>query len=353
MQRLGQGAEATNWLRETGQVEAGYLSAGLAELAAYYSNRLSYQEVEGLVERLTGERQVSDQKIQQVVTGKAAQVSAQWSEELVRTAESGGGELPTIASRVALYEAEAAEVLVLSDAIQVKRQKAERGVAAVGPKRVSTEVWEVERRDGSFVTLVGGLAGTAEVCERVRAEVAREYARPAEERAEELPIVVVSDGAQSIRCDLVTIFGVLVTIILDWYHLEKKVWELLSMACRNKSEKEWHARKALSYLWRGGVSEALRYLREEVEVKNAKKLEELTGYLEKHREEIIDYERRKARGKAIGSGRMEKGVDQVIGRRQKHKGMSWSQKGSQALGILKTCEMNGEWEKLWQQRRAA
>ena len=95
---------------------------------------------------------------------------------------------------------------------------------------------------------------------------------------DETPTLVLSDGAKSIRCDLVAIFGVLVTIILDWYHLEKKVWDLLSMACRNKEEKEWHARKVLSYLWRGGVSEALRYLREEVAVKNAKKLEELTEY---------------------------------------------------------------------------
>ena len=187
----------------------------------------------------------------------------------------------------------------------------------------------------------------------MRAELSREYAGAEEELEEELPIVVLSDGAKSIRCDLVAIFGVLVTIILDWYHLEKKVWDLLSMACRNKEEKEWHARKVLSYLWRGEVSDALRYLGEEVEVKNAKKLEELTGYLEKHRGEIIDYERRKASGKVIGSGRIEKGVDQVVGMRQKHKGMSWSKKGSQALGILKTCELNGEWEKLWQQRGAA
>jgi hypothetical protein len=57
-------------------------------------------------------------------------------------------------------------------------------------------------------------------------------------------------------------------------------------------------------------------------------------YLEKHQAEIIDYGRRQRAGKPIGSGRMEKGVDQVIGVRQKHKGMSWSPTGSKALGIL-------------------
>jgi hypothetical protein len=70
-------------------------------------------------------------------------------------------------------------------------------------------------------------------------------------------------------------------------------------------------------------------------------------YLEKHRAEIIDYGRRQRAGKPIGSGRMEKGVDQVIGARQKHKGMSWSPTGSKALGILKVVELNQQWDQLW------
>jgi len=37
---------------------------------------------------------------------------------------------------------------------------------------------------------------------------------------------------------------------------------------------------------------------------------------------------------------MEKGVDIVIGRRQKDNGMSWSETGSKALGILKVDELN-------------
>ena len=45
-------------------------------------------------------------------------------------------------------------------------------------------------------------------------------------------------------------------------------------------------------------------------------------YLDKHQAEIIDYDRRKQAGKPIGSDRIEKAVDQVIGHRQKRKGMS-------------------------------
>jgi hypothetical protein len=44
---------------------------------------------------------------------------------------------------------------------------------------------------------------------------------------------------------------------------------------------------------------------------------------------------------------MEKGVDLVIGNRQKHKGMSWSCLGSRALAILKVTEYNGQWRQSW------
>ncbi|MGK7912065.1 MAG: hypothetical protein AB4050_11390 [Synechococcus sp.] len=71
------------------------------------------------------------------------------------------------------------------------------------------------------------------------------------------------------------------------------------------------------------------------------------SYLRKHQTEIIDYRRRQKAGKTIGSGRMEKGVDLVVGHRQKKKGMSWSQAGSHALAILKIEELNARWKQLW------
>ena len=69
--------------------------------------------------------------------------------------------------------------------------------------------------------------------------------------------------------------------------------------------------------------------------------------MSKHELEIIDYERRQKAGKSIGSGRMEKAVDLVIGHRQKCKGMSWSFLGSKANAILKLVELNGQWQQLW------
>jgi len=38
-----------------------------------------------------------------------------------------------------------------------------------------------------------------------------------------LPIVAITDGAKVIRQHLSSVFGVTLVIILDWYHLSKKV----------------------------------------------------------------------------------------------------------------------------------
>jgi hypothetical protein len=152
--------------------------------------------------------------------------------------------------------------------------------------------------------------------------------------------VAITDGAKAIQARLVAIFGVAITLILDWYHLRKKVTELMSMIASTKHEKGLHLEWICRHLWRGQVPEVLQYLRIQVKAKNTAKLQELIGYMEKHDGEIVDYARRQQAGKPIGSGRMEKGVDQVIGSRQKKKGMSWSQKGSKALAILKVVELN-------------
>ena len=178
---------------------------------------------------------------------------------------------------------------------------------------------------------------------RVRGQFQEDYAG----RAEPLPVVAITDGARTIRRQLTELFGQPVPLILDGYHLDKKVGELLSMVARTKQEQAVHVTHLLDHRWHGRTDAALAYLQTAVYPKNTKQLEALVTYLEKHQAEIIDYGRRQRAGKPIGSGRMEKGVDQVIGVRQKHKGMSWSPTGSKALGILKVVELNQQWEQLW------
>jgi hypothetical protein len=257
------------------------------------------------------------------------------------------------------YDPQSEEVLLLTDAIQVKQQKANRGQGADKPtveretKRVHTDVWLVEQPTGGFIYLTAGVDATGQEVVSGTARVRWQFQQDYAGRSEPLPVVAITDGARTIRCQLAELFGQPVPLILDWYHLDKKVRELMSMVARTKREKAVHVAHLLDYLWHGRTDAALAYLQSAVCPKNTKQLEALVIYLEKHQAEIIDYGRRQRAGKPIGSGRMEKGVDQVIGARQKHKGMSWSPTGSKALGILKVVELNQQWEQLWFPQQAA
>lgn len=183
----------------------------------------------------------------------------------------------------------------------------------------------------------------------VKAKVIQEYGS----QVSALNLVAITDGARAIRHRLLTIFGVGVIVILDWYHLGKKLRELMSMIALNKSEKTKHLKFLFSQLWQRKTTTALEYLKFQVVPKNRERWQELIGYLEKHDSEIINYSLRSQAGKTIGSGRMEKGVDLTVGQRQKNKGMSWRTLGSKALSLLKIAELNGQWQQLWFPTQAA
>ena len=201
VQRFGAGEQATNWLEQGNQVLPGNVSRRLGEFSAYYANRLSYQEVEGLIERVTGEKLLSDQTIQHQVVAQASALSQHWVEG------SKQGEVMATASEVDWYDPQAEEVLLLSDGIQVKQQKPRREragqVAPVEAKRargrVNTDVWLVERASGGFQYLTAGISESgAEVIsveDRVKQCLRAEYGSG----VAPLPVVAITDGAKVIR----------------------------------------------------------------------------------------------------------------------------------------------------------
>lgn len=332
-----------------------YISPGLKELVGYYSNRLSYQEVAELTRRTSGRGLLSDQKIEQMVIAQAQAISQQQRREALEVL-SRGQPLPAINPLVDLYAPETKEVVLLADGIGVKEQAEKRyktprpqSEAKAGHTFAQSRVVMVAKQDGQYEYLADLLPAAEAAGEEiglaqlVQSSLIREYGG----HDSPLPIVAITDGATNLRLLLLTIFGRLVTIILDWYHLTKKVRELMSMIARTKQEKEAHLQFILSRLWYGLTDEVLAYLRGQLQAKNAAKLLELITYLEKHQTEIIDYHRRQQLGKPIGSGRVEKGCDLVIGRRQKKKGMSWSLPGSRSLALLRISELNGRWQQLW------
>jgi hypothetical protein len=320
------------------------VSAGLEELGLYYVNRLSFAEVERLVERVSGRHLVCAQTLWNWALQKAHVLDKRLRAEVAACEDLP---LPEVTTSVDIYDGEAEEVLMFTDAIGVKAQKPKRdkpGAAPTGKpaKRHDTDVFLLERPGGDFVYVAGSTDKVISLMEAVKARVRREWGH----RTTPLPVVAITDGARCIRTDLVGIFGVLLVIILDWYHLQKRVYEHLAMSAHSRAQREEWECIVLGFLWHGQVAEALSFLRG-LSARNVTKRDELVGYLDRHATEIIDYERRLACGKPIGSGRMEKAVDQVIGIRQKKKGMSWSEQGSRTLASLKIAELNGQWDQLF------
>ena len=105
----------TTSLELTKQLCAGAMSARLAEFSAYYSNRMSYDEVAGLLERVTGQPLLSDQTIQHLVVAKAVEVSQQWQSE--SQADTAVPLWPEVRPQVDWYDPQSEEVLLLTDAI--------------------------------------------------------------------------------------------------------------------------------------------------------------------------------------------------------------------------------------------
>ena len=78
----------------------------------------------------------------------------------------------------------------------------------------------------------------------------------------------------------------------------------------------------------------------------------LITYVE-HQDDRLAYDRFRAAGFDIGSGRVEAACKHVVALRMKRCGMRWSKPGSQNTLSLRVAWLNGHWEPLWNTRPLA
>jgi len=340
-----------DYSKELKGLDETYQSIGLREYESRYGNKLSYNNLSALLEEQSGVRLYSPGQLQRKIKREAGKVSDS------QRASYNGLQLclPFVNNSVAIYESKEKEVLFFDDGIGVKRQKDKRKQPDYEKptKRVQSDVFSLEQPDGSYRYMTDLINEQGDILmngeDLLRCEVSKCY------EGKEMNLVAITDGARNIRLRLWRVFGVSVMIILDWFHLKKRVNEVMSMMGLPKSIKEIHITFILSHLWEGKVAECLMYIEKEIHPPKWRAVhkENLIGYIEKHEDEIINYEKRKAAGKTIGSGRAESSVNQVVGMRQKKKGISWTPSGSKALAILKTLELNQEWAHYWSSQMAA
>ena len=156
-----------------------------------------------------------------------------------------------------------------------------------------------------------------------------------------------SDGARNIKAKVEAYFNGLCPyhLILDWYHLEKRMTELLSMALKASKDIRHDMRYALDQkLWAGNIDDAIAYLRglDAKYIKNQAKLDDAIDYLERKKPYAACYALRRELGYRNSSNLAEKANDMVVAFRQKHNGMSWSYIGSGALASITALLRNSE-----------
>jgi transposase-like protein len=163
------------------------------------------------------------------------------------------------------------------------------------------------------------------------------------------PVVVIADGAEWIKKQQGRHFPQ-ATCILDWAHLWREVNHAITAAARAKAlseqERDYQFYLHRSWLWQGGVDQALQGLRTLGQGLDAEPLERITkaiSYLENQRPWIGSYEHWRQLGYPVGSGMIERAVALVINRRMKKRGMRWKRVNGTAVVALRTDLLNDDW----------
>jgi hypothetical protein len=136
-------------------------------------------------------------------------------------------------------------------------------------------------------------------------------------------------------------------IILDWYHLEKKCKEKLSLALKGRFIRNEVLEELMPLLWHGSTDEAVEYIKciAKSSIKDTKILDKLIEYFITNKSYIPCYAVRKKLGLCNSSAIGEKMNDLIVSERQKHNGMSWSKSGSVGLATITALKRNKESDK--------
>ena len=237
-------------------------------------------------------------------------------------------------------------VLVSVDDVLVKHQKDERRAGfAKEKKNVANTVIHIHADGKSYILTAVGIR---------KAFVQLTAFLLENGLLENRQLVFLSDGAKEIKDYAEKFFSWRPYIlILDWFHLAKRIKEFCSMCIKLPKDKKGPIiKKILSYLWVGNVDGAVEYIRslKKTIIKNQDIIDEMCAYLERKKENICCHAIRRAFNLRLSSNAAEKSNDLVVADRQKHNGMSWSNNGSGALATLSVAYRNNTL-RLWIQER--
>jgi len=143
--------------------------------------------------------------------------------------------------------------------------------------------------------------------------------------------------------------------ILDWYHASQHLWELGTVLYGEGTARcrRW-VESRLQELGEGEVEAVLRAfgrLRPRSE-EGGEKVRREKAYFATNRERMCYGEFRR-RGYFVGSGVVESGCKQAVGHRLKQAGMRWRAENATAVLQVHLANLNGDFDTLWAESRAA
>lgn len=310
----------------------GQESVGLAKAAALVCSMEPFVPAALMLEELTGQR-LGDRTVHRI-TRKAGRVASEQERQSALA-------MATWSVPVEGVEARPRRLYVAVDGVMVHRDQWNEA-------KCVTCYWE--EPDGR-----GGLRRQAryavrfESAENFRAFVWSLAVRCGLETAAE--VVLLGDGAAWIWEHVLGVLGETTVCITDWYHVMGHLW-----ACGNTlhgegtdQAKAW-VKERETLLWEGRYRQLLQSLdeqrRQTRSLPKHRALLELTTYLSNQGGRLA-YDRFRAAGYDIGSGRVESACKHVVASRMKRSGMIWTDQGAQEMMSLRTAYLNGWWQQVW------
>jgi hypothetical protein len=243
------------------------------------------------------------------------------------------------------YELPNETINVSIDDVGVKRQTEMRpkDEAKEQPKRVNTTVIHVQSDKKSYILNASSIVSCLRLL--IGFLLCNDLLKK--------QIVIFADGARDINNAVYKLLHFAnIKVILDWYHLEKKLKEQLSMALRGSKIRNEFLEELRPCLWFGNVRGAIKLLKniDPKKVRNFEIINYLIEYLERVQSTIPCYALRKQLGLRNSSNIGEKANDMIVSNRQKHNGMSWSNDGSVTFATVAAASCNNE-IKTWLHKR--
>lgn len=200
-------------------------------------------------------------------------------------------------------------------------------------------------RDPATASFTGAIEEAAVFGQRIYAEAVQRGLFEARR------VVILADGAEWIK-NLAELHFPMAVRIIDFYHAKEHVAALCKALFTKPDSIVQHRERWWDYLAEGKIEniidEAQSYLPPSRDNKDAHRE---VQYLRKNKEQMR-YHRFREDGYFIGSGVIEAGCKNVIGKRLKQSGMEWTKRGANAIIALRCATQSSRFADYWESRAA-